>query len=102
MGAEPPVVELVRAIAAGDENTVAKTLEASPALARAAVDVGATREAASPYYLDEIDHYVYAGDTALHGAAYRGMHGGARRPDAQSGLLPLRCLPRRCRTIARP
>jgi len=60
---------LVRAIAASDADTVSRMLEASPALARASVEVGATREEAAAYYLDEIDHYVYAGDTALHIAA---------------------------------
>jgi ankyrin repeat protein len=40
-------------------------LDASPA--------GATRSSATSYYFKEIEHYVYAGDTALHvaAAAYR-------------------------------
>jgi len=44
-------------------------LTASPALASASVDTGANRRDAATYYLDEINHYVYAGDTALHIAA---------------------------------
>jgi hypothetical protein len=40
-----------------------------PSLARQAVEVGATRKASTPYYFEEIRHYVYAGDTALHLAA---------------------------------
>ena len=62
-------MELVRAIAAGDADTVSRMLEASPALASASVDVGATRHEATTYYLDGINHYVYVGDTALHIAA---------------------------------
>src|SRR5438309_310145 len=31
--------------------------------------VGATRQSADNYFLDEIEHYLYAGDTALHIAA---------------------------------
>jgi rhodanese-related sulfurtransferase len=38
-------------------------------LARVAVTVGATREAAEAYFIKEIGHYAYAGDTALHIAA---------------------------------
>jgi len=73
VSAEPALMDLVRAIAAGDTDTTSEMLKASPALARASVDSGATRQSASTYYLDEINHYVYAGDTALHiaAAAYR-------------------------------
>jgi hypothetical protein len=48
-------------------------LAGAPALSSARVAVGATRQAAKPHFLDEIAHYVYAGDTALHiaAAAYR-------------------------------
>jgi hypothetical protein len=48
---------------------VSRMLETSPALAGASVDAGAMRREAAPVYLDEIGHYVYAGDTALHIAA---------------------------------
>jgi ankyrin repeat protein len=46
-----------------------RLLTKSPPLARQAVEVGATREAAREYYFEEIAHYVYAGDTPLHVAA---------------------------------
>lgn len=60
---------LVCAIAAGDGTAVAKMLATSPGLAcERAVD-GATRRVASAHYLHAIEHYVYAGDTALHIAA---------------------------------
>jgi ankyrin repeat protein len=64
--AEPALIELVRAISVRDADTVSRMLEASPALARASVVSGATRREASAYYLGEINHYVYEGDTALH------------------------------------
>ena len=67
--AEPALMELVRAIAAGNARAWARMLKASPALASASVEVGATRREAATYYLDEINHYVYVGDTALHIAA---------------------------------
>jgi ankyrin repeat protein len=64
---------LLRAIAARDDAAALRRLAAAPALARQAVVVGASRAAASDYFLDAITHYVYAGDTALHvaAAAYR-------------------------------
>jgi ankyrin repeat protein len=81
--AEPALTELVRAIAAADASKVSEMLEASPALAAASVEAGATRREAAPYYLDEIDHYVYAGDTALHIAA------AAHQPNLVRRLLEL-------------
>jgi hypothetical protein len=63
------MIDLIRAIAARDQGEVARMLAASPALATSAVTAGATRQEAAPYYLDQIGHYVYAGDTALHIAA---------------------------------
>jgi len=48
---------------------VSRLLAESPALARLAITVGATRAAAEAYFFNEIMHYAYAGDTALHIAA---------------------------------
>ncbi len=66
------LMELFLAIIAGDTTSTSGLLAASPALATARLRHGATRQTASDYYLDEIDHYVYAGDTGLHvaGASY--------------------------------
>jgi ankyrin repeat protein len=63
---------LIRAIGVNDAVAL-QLLAASPALATAQIAQGATRQAATDYYLDPIAHYVYAGDTALHvaAAAYR-------------------------------
>jgi ankyrin repeat protein len=66
--ADTALIELVRAIAAGDAARASALLAASPGLARAAARRGATREDPSPY-LSEIGYYLYAGVTALHVAA---------------------------------
>jgi hypothetical protein len=67
------LMALVRAIVVGDVASAARLLAAAPALASARFERGATRQDAKAHYLDEITHYVYAGDTALHiaAAAYR-------------------------------
>jgi hypothetical protein len=64
---------LVRAIVVGDRAIATKMLAVSPELARMRAAKGATRQEAESYFLDEIGHYLYAGDTALHiaAAAYR-------------------------------
>jgi hypothetical protein len=48
-------------------------LAASPQLSRQRFAEGATRQAAKANFLNEVGHYIYAGDTALHiaAAAYR-------------------------------
>jgi len=63
------LMDFVRAIAAGDGPTALGLLAAKPDLASARVADGATRQSAKAYYFDDIGHYLYAGDTALHVAA---------------------------------
>lgn len=58
-----------RAIAVRDLNEVARVLDAAHRVARAAIQIAATRQDADAYFLTAIQHYVYAGDTALHIAA---------------------------------
>ncbi|MBV9354303.1 MAG: ankyrin repeat domain-containing protein [Chloroflexi bacterium] len=67
------LMALVRSIATGDSDAVARLLAESPALARAGFQAGATRQVEKPYYLPQIGRYLYAGETALHvaAAAYR-------------------------------
>jgi Ankyrin repeats (many copies) len=65
----PTFEALIRAIVTGDAAAAARLLAASPSLARTAAAAGATRQAAKPYFLEEIGHYLYAGDMALHIAA---------------------------------
>jgi ankyrin repeat protein len=60
---------LLRAIATGDRAAASRLLAASPRLALDASPIGATRNSSTAYYFKEIEHYVYAGDTALHIAA---------------------------------
>jgi len=60
---------LLRAIAARDQRTTSRLLAQAPSLARMAVRVGASRDDERTYYLEEIAHYAYAGDTPLHIAA---------------------------------
>lgn len=66
---KPEVFALFQAIAARDRVKVSQLLATLPSLARATLEVGATREAAKEYFFDSIKHYAYAGDTALHLAA---------------------------------
>src|SRR5882724_9041850 len=63
------LMTLIRAIASRDEQKASRLLDASPGLAQQAAEIGATRQVSTPYYFKEIEHYVYAGDTALHIAA---------------------------------
>lgn len=64
---------LLRAIATGNMAKASRLLAASQGLALDASPIGATRNSSKSYYFEEIGHYVYAGDTALHvaAAAYR-------------------------------
>lgn len=48
---------------------VSRVLAADPSLATAEAEGGATRQHASEWFFEEIAHYLYAGDTALHMAA---------------------------------
>jgi ankyrin repeat protein len=60
---------LVRAIVARNRSQVAQLIDTSPQLATAQADMGATRQTSTPFYFDEIQHYLYKGDTAVHMAA---------------------------------
>ena len=67
------LMTLVRTIVTADDAVAFHLLAANPALAKARFETGATRQTAETFYMDEIGHYIYAGDTALHpaAAAYR-------------------------------
>ncbi len=75
---ESALMALVRAIVAGDAAAAEELLAASPELATAQADRGATRQDAADHYLGAIGHYLYAGDTALHVAAAGHRHDVAR------------------------
>ena len=72
-GLDSALLQLVRAIVAGDATVASRLLAASPGLARACFEQGATRQSPKPHFIDEIKRHFYAGDTALHmaAAAYR-------------------------------
>ena len=60
---------LIRAIVAGDFGSYQRLVTASPGLVCERAVVGASRDAAHEYFFEQIRHYLYAGDTALHMAA---------------------------------
>jgi hypothetical protein len=66
---DPTLMTLVRAIVADDRATASSLLARTESLVQARAEKGATRQAAQENFLVEIEHYIYAGDTALHIAA---------------------------------
>jgi ankyrin repeat protein len=62
------LTSLVTAIVDGDQARVSELLAGAPELASASLAGGAT-ERSEEYFVDEIRHAVYAGDTPLHLAA---------------------------------
>ncbi len=62
------LMEFMRAIAARDGTALAQ-LEQHPNLARMVVEIGAEPRSARDFFLTDIQHHVYRGDTALHVAA---------------------------------
>jgi hypothetical protein len=68
-----------RAVVAGDAVIASRLLAASPDLASACLQEGAARHGPEGYFFNEIRHYLYAGDTALHVAAAAYRHEIARK-----------------------
>jgi hypothetical protein len=68
-GSDQDLRELVAAIVAGDGQSVARLLAASPGLAKESFHTGATRQGEGAYFLSALGRYIYAGDTGLHIAA---------------------------------
>ena len=64
-----PFRDFVETIVSGDGATAIRLLDASPLLAKERAAHGATRQAAKQNFFDQILHYMYEGDTALHIAA---------------------------------
>ena len=62
-------LDFIRHVVNGDLDEVSRHLAANPSFANAPSDIGATRQDATTFFFTEIDHYLYAGDTALHMAA---------------------------------
>ncbi len=61
--------DFVEVIVTGNSVTALKLLNASPLLAKERAAHGATRRAPKQNFFDQIRHYMYEGDTALHMAA---------------------------------
>jgi ankyrin repeat protein len=66
MSAQTTLINLMRAIADGQATHIDAM---SDSVTRARLEVGASRERPTEFFLDGIEHHVYAGDTALHVAA---------------------------------
>lgn len=62
-------LDFVRQVVTGDADAVSRGLATHPSFASEPAKVGATRENATEFFFDDIAHYLYAGDTALHMAA---------------------------------
>lgn len=60
---------LFHTIAKRDPSSALSLIALSPSLAHERATEGATRGEATPWFLEEIEHYIYTGDTALHVAA---------------------------------
>jgi Ankyrin repeats (many copies)/Ankyrin repeat len=69
VGEDGSLMTLVRAVVRGDRMRVSQLLSRQPDLALARFAVGASRQASEDYFLADIEHYVYGGDSALHIAA---------------------------------
>lgn len=65
----PVMMSFIRAIIRDDAAEVAKLLGANRSLASEPLGVGATRQAAAEFFFEEINHYLFSGDTPLHAAA---------------------------------
>jgi ankyrin repeat protein len=92
------LMALIQSIVRTDRDDVLRRIAERPALASIGAAVGASRAEPSQYFLEEIRHYVYAGDTALHLAAarhavaiVRDVHAAGGRVDAvnRRGARPL-------------
>src|SRR4051812_1377019 len=62
-------VDFARVLATGSADEVSRILTADPAVATTPMEAGATRQRATDFFLAEIRHHLYRGDTALHVAA---------------------------------
>ena len=67
--ADTTFVDFVRLVVSGPVEEVSRRVAVIPALATTTSEVGATRQDASTFFLADISHYLYPGDTALHMAA---------------------------------
>ena len=65
----PEFREFIRLVTIGDTDQLAWCVARNPGLVTTPADKGATRADSTPFFFTNIEHYIYAGDTALHMAA---------------------------------
>ena len=91
-------LDFVRLVVDGDIAELTRRLAVSPALAAKSSQVGASRQESAAYFFNDIAHYLYEGDTALHmaAAAFRRQvacllvaHGADCRAKNRRGAEPL-------------
>ena len=91
-------LDFVRLVVGGDVERLNRCLAASPALAAMSSQVGASRQESSCFFFEDIGHYFFVGDTALHmaAAAFRRQvatllvaHGADCRAKNRRGAEPL-------------
>jgi hypothetical protein len=70
MSDDRALLALMRAIGGGEGTVAAQQLAADPRLARTALVHGASRTETEDFFFADHGSYVYAGDTALHVAAF--------------------------------
>jgi hypothetical protein len=87
---EVALLALIRSIAARDRKQALRLLATEPELAVRVLAIGATRQGTSGYYFEEIPHYAYAGDTALHMAAAAHQVSIAKRLVSKGALVGAR------------
>jgi hypothetical protein len=75
---DPRFSIFVRAAIDGDVSAMARMLKANPQFATTAFDTGASRGDPATFFYQDIAHYRYRGDTALHLAAAAFQRGAAR------------------------
>jgi ankyrin repeat protein len=81
VAADSELLQLMRVIASGDAASASQLITNRRSLASRYLEQGATRQATTEFFLDDITHYVYAGDSALHVAA------ASYRPDVARALV---------------
>ena len=91
-------LEFIQHIVNGDVDAVCERIMADPGLTTSSAEVGASRQNAKDFFFTEINHYLYAGDTALHMAAAAFQrpiaellvdHGADHRATNRRGATPL-------------
>jgi ankyrin repeat protein len=91
-------IDFIRFVVSGPLEEISRRVTGTPALATTSSDVGATRQGAHDFFLADIRHYLYRGDTALHmaAAAFRPpvarllvAHGASCRARNRRGAEPL-------------